>query len=471
MDHTNLIELLQTSKIILSSGKSNPNTKKILNNNLLLKELIWSNTSFIQDNDIASIRERLFCVKHNITSLVLCKHCNSPVKFENGEYNTYCGSSCANLATKVDREDTNISKYGYSHPMKSQECLDKSKQTNMELYGSEWHQQSIDGKRQRGSTLIDRYGVDTPFASSDIRRKSKATIIDRYGVDTPIKNIDIREKIKSTTLERYGVDHISRSDKVRSSIIQTNNEKYGVDYPLQNADVLNTTRQSLYERYGVNYPGQSNDIRNRSITTIVERYGYETVLSHPEIQSKIKQTNVSLYGVQYYNQRNMLDVLECLSDYDWLYEQYCTLSKTATQISNELNIDDTTVCNYLRKAEIQIRSSTQYSYMCINWLDSIMESNDIYIQHALNGGEYQIPETRYKADGYCAETNTIYEFHGDLFHGNPHLFDAQHCCHPFNDEITAGELYNKTLTKEDKIRELGYNLVTIWEYDYIISLM
>ncbi len=51
-----------------------------------------------------------------------------------------------------------------------------------------------------------------------------------------------------------------------------------------------------------------------------------------------------------------------------------------------------------------------------------MSIEGIYIQYALNDGEYQIPGTRYKADGYCSETNTIYEFHGDYWHGNPSKF-------------------------------------------------
>ena len=34
-----------------------------------------------------------------------------------------------------------------------------------------------------------------------------------------------------------------------------------------------------------------------------------------------------------------------------------------------------------------------------------------------------IPMSNYKADGYCKETNTVYEFNGDYFHGNPTIYD------------------------------------------------
>lgn len=83
----------------------------------------------------------------------------------------------------------------------------------------------------------------------------------------------------------------------------------------------------------------------------------------------------------------------------------------------------------------------------------------------MNDGEYKIPTTRYRADGYCEETNTIYEFHGDYFHGNPKRFDPEEENKLCN--ATHGELYQKTLQKEQKIRNLGYNLVVMWESDWI----
>jgi hypothetical protein len=163
----------------------------------------------------------------------------------------------------------------------------------------------------------------------------------------------------------------------------------------------------------------------------------------------------------------MVDVIPLLSDYDWLYEQYITKGRTSYSIAAELGIVFSTVCDYLRKVEIQVRASaTGYSYKCIYWLESIMQEEGIYIQHALNEGEYRIPGTRFKADGYCAETNTIYEFHGDCFHGNPRIYNADEICSPFS-TLTAGELYQKTLQREQLIRSLNYNLISVWASDIV----
>ncbi len=109
-----------------------------------------------------------------------------------------------------------------------------------------------------------------------------------------------------------------------------------------------------------------------------------------------------------------------------------------------------------------------YSQISIKWLNSIMESEGIHIQHAENGGEkfFNINGKRYFVDGYCEETNTVYEFHGSYYHGDPKLFEDDDCPHPFKKELTAKELYERTVEKEKELMEAGYNIVSIWESDY-----
>jgi hypothetical protein len=109
-------------------------------------------------------------------------------------------------------------------------------------------------------------------------------------------------------------------------------------------------------------------------------------------------------------------------------------------------------------------SNNGYSKPSILWLDFLSKLSNIDIQHAHNDGEYLIPTTKYRADGYCKENNTIYEFHGDFWHGNPKKFNPDDI-----NEITKKtfkELYDETLIRENKIKDLGYNLVVIWEYDW-----
>jgi hypothetical protein len=45
-----------------------------------------------------------------------------------------------------------------------------------------------------------------------------------------------------------------------------------------------------------------------------------------------------------------------------------------------------------------------------------MEENNIFIQHALNGGEYYIKDLGYWVDGYDEENNTVYEWDEEYHH-------------------------------------------------------
>ncbi|MGI0076637.1 MAG: hypothetical protein ACREAU_04425 [Nitrosopumilaceae archaeon] len=115
------------------------------------------------------------------------------------------------------------------------------------------------------------------------------------------------------------------------------------------------------------------------------------------------------------------------------------------------------------KAECPSCNKSQlYSKSSIEWLNSIMEKENIFVQHAVNIGEYVIPDLQIKVDGYCKETNTIYEFYGDYWHGNPAVYKQNHKLLG----KTAGQLYTRTLKKENNIKKLGYNFVSIWEKDY-----
>lgn len=105
------------------------------------------------------------------------------------------------------------------------------------------------------------------------------------------------------------------------------------------------------------------------------------------------------------------------------------------------------------------------STIAIEWLQSLEKKLRIKIQHAGNSREFVIPGTRLRVDGYNARKKIVFEFYGDVFHGNPKMFKRDAACHPFSD-VTAGELYKKTKAKERQIRKLGYTLVTMWERDY-----
>lgn len=111
--------------------------------------------------------------------------------------------------------------------------------------------------------------------------------------------------------------------------------------------------------------------------------------------------------------------------------------------------------------------NTSISIKQISWLNYIMKEQNIFIQHACNKGEYRIPELNNRSvDGFCAETNTVYQFHGDCFHGNLNVYSFDEKCHPFDKNLTAGYLNQITNQKDQQIIDCGYNLIVMWESEF-----
>ena len=76
--------------------------------------------------------------------------------------------------------------------------------------------------------------------------------------------------------------------------------------------------------------------------------------------------------------------------------------------------------NFLKKDTIAIfnhdrQLKIKQSIVAVKWLSYISEKEDLYIQHARNGGEKRFEV--YSLDGYCEETRTAYEFQGCFWHG------------------------------------------------------
>lgn len=96
------------------------------------------------------------------------------------------------------------------------------------------------------------------------------------------------------------------------------------------------------------------------------------------------------------------------------------------------------------------------------WLDTLSISNDVNHRQV----KIKIDEKRraFRVDGFDPKTNTIYEFYGDYWHGNPMKFPAERF--NFGAHKTYGELYQKTLEREKLLRQTGYNIISIWESEW-----
>ncbi|MGZ8924252.1 MAG: DUF7487 domain-containing protein [Nitrososphaeraceae archaeon] len=383
-----------------------------------IKELIES-TNYLPTNSF--IMQRAWHLINNQTEMPNCEMCNNAVSWNktNLKYRRFCGSKCAN-------------KQG-------------------------------DTKKTRTITNLERYGSVSSLGNENIKKKAKQTWLIRHGVDNPTKNPVIAKKVS----ERLKGTHNLEGNEIREKTKQTCLNKYGVDNPFKYPDFQDKIRKKVFEVYKVLYPMQSDVIKDKLKETNIRKYGVVWNIACYQSRQKRINTCTDKYGIPHASKyiavkKLGIDAYNMTHNSDYLKELYINENMTCKQISTILNVSEELIRKRLHLYEIDIRNSIVFhSKMCLDWLEFIMEQEGINIQHAGNIGEYKIPGTRYKADGYCSETNTIYEFHGDYWHGNPKIFESTVINEVVG--ISMGELYLRTIEKENKIRELGYNLTTMWQ--------
>jgi len=369
---------------------------------------------------------------NNKTYPVLCKMCNNTVNWQagKGQYATYCSSKCVanDPDKKAKTNQTNIERYGVGNPFQNKNIQEQIKQTNLDKYGGH-PKQNTDVQSKYRNTCLEKYGVTTTSKVKEFQEKKYNTNLERYGSISPFGNDIVQEKIKQANLEKYGVEYSGQVESKKIKTQLTNLERYGSISPFGNDIVQEKIKQANLEKYGVERASQTQEIKDKII------------------QSRLK------------NNSTLNDSLSLLLDVNWLYHQYMILDKTAWQIAKENNISDVTVGNYLKHHEIAIKQSAWCSYKSMMWLTSQAQSDNVDII-----SEYKIPNTIYIADGYCIETNTIYEFHGDYWHGNPNVYEFDY----INEVVgkSMGELYKKTKDREEELKQLGFNLIVMWESEF-----
>lgn len=128
------------------------------------------------------------------------------------------------------------------------------------------------------------------------------------------------------------------------------------------------------------------------------------------------------------NSRTFLgNSLDLLNNKDWLFEQYTTLSKSSTRISDDLCCHSTTVYNYLKKHDIEIRTEHYVStleHKIRNFLDDngmTYISSDREQIKPLELDIY-IPDTK-----IAIEINGVY-WHSELYKSNDYHEKKRKLC-------------------------------------------
>ena len=87
------------------------------------------------------------------------------------------------------------------------------------------------------------------------------------------------------------------------------------------------------------------------------------------------------------------------------------------------------------------------------------------VQHVGNAGEVRLPPVGF-VDGYCHDTRTVYEFQGCFTHGCPTCYPNRHEPHVRHFDRTLQDVYETTQQKIQRLKELGYTVVQMWECEW-----
>ena len=89
------------------------------------------------------------------------------------------------------------------------------------------------------------------------------------------------------------------------------------------------------------------------------------------------------------------------------------------------------------------------------------------IRSTVNAGEMRVGPQRVLVDRYDETTNTVYEFHGCLWHGCPKCFkNNRHSYSTVHPDRTLYEVYDHTREKIKTLRDHGYRVLEKWECDW-----
>ena len=249
-------------------------------------ESLYKLTSFL--NEDATISERIYCLKNNLTEIPKCKTCGNNVKFKTSliKYSEYCSIKCvaSNKEIIKRRTDSCIEKYGsycnrrkaletlnktLSDNIKKTEITDKIKKSKLEKYGDE----NFNNNNKSKQTKLEKYG----YENFDLE-KSKQTKLEKYRNENYVnpnkakltksqkyndENFNNIEKCKQTKLDRYGDETFNNQKQIKDSLIKRYNDENLAD------ESNNKRKESYIEKYGVDNPNKLDSYKdNLRIKTI-----------------------------------------------------------------------------------------------------------------------------------------------------------------------------------------------------------
>jgi len=240
-------------------------------------------------------------------------------------------------------------------------------------------------------------------------QRSAIEIANEHGLKSAISIINLLRKYG---IYVRGIKEANNNDLVLIKRENTNLKRYGA----KNTFCKESTNRKEWEakllkNEGITNVFQRESVKRKIMETCIKKYGFSNAMKCPEIQKKLTSIFLKKYG---------------------------------------------TAMPMLRNRKVTVISSIHKKI--IDYLKSLN------IDMKIN---YKIKNTSYFSDIFLTEKNKIIEVNGDYWHANPKFYKKNDIVRA-NDHgniIKAKDIWNKEKTRTAKINSLGYNILTLWEYD------
>lgn len=222
-----------------------------------------------------------------------CVICGKPTRFRNFSYSNCCSQSCRNTWINQNRTAEERQKLSekISQAHKTEQVLEKTRQTNIAKYGVPYTTQNIDVQEKRRTTCQKKYGTDYSFQAEEVKEKIQQSIHNHFG-EQGLKAPEVREKTINTCQERYGTTNGGASKQAQEKIRKTTFEHFGVETSFQAQEVKDKIKQTCQSRYGVDYASQSKEVQQKIAETNLQKYGVRCQYQRPDLREKLNDKDV-----------------------------------------------------------------------------------------------------------------------------------------------------------------------------------
>jgi hypothetical protein len=323
-----------------------------------------------------------------------CKRCGKPTRFNSlvKGYSKYCSTECVN---------------------KSEEHVNKIKQSNLEKYGVENVFQLKDIQEKSKNKMIEKYGVEHNSYSEDTIKKRVETRINRSDEEKELS----KQKLQDTWKNKSEMEVEATVNK--RSI--TNLEKYGVENVFQSDTHKEKSKNTMFEKYGVVNGSYSEDIKEKRLITH-RKNQYSKLLTSSKLANIVRPN---------------FDVASYVGN-DEIYSWICV--KCNTTFSARINDGRIPLCPKCYKHGYRSKAEVELADELVKYGFDIIKNN----KKVLDGVEIDI---------YIPDKRTGIEFNGLYWHS----------------ELGAGKDRNYHLNKYNLAESKDITLINIFEDEWVFK--